>query len=186
MNSLEKSQIPLSAKANNACFQMLRLSSNSGYSRKDDTQYHEAKRLGASTYQGVIIQIHLPSERPPCCSNRKLLPALNLALPVFLDHLQLSCKQRKQAVLRVLSLVPWQQPPLPLCRLSTHNVLRTHIMRINYACLKNNWSCHPAKEKQTFFPYNYIQIWFRKSRSFLASFHTRWSLKAFLFRRVLS
>jgi len=97
---------PSAVKANTACFQALRLSSDSGYSLKNDTRHDEAKSLGASTYQGVIIQIHLPRKRPPCCSDRKLLPALNLALPVFLDHLQLSCKQRKHAVVRVLSLAP--------------------------------------------------------------------------------
>lgn len=134
MNKLEKSQMALSIKANNACLQMLHPRSNPGYSLKNETHYNKAKRPGASTYQGVIIQIHLPSERPPCCSNRKLLPALNLALPIFLDHFQLSCKQRKQAVLRVLSLMPWQQPPLPLCWFHMHDVLRTQYSE-NKLCL---------------------------------------------------
>lgn len=39
-----------------------------------------------------------------------------------------------------------KQPPLFVCLLYTQNILSTHIKRINYACLKNNWCCYPYRK----------------------------------------
>lgn len=60
----------------------------------------EARCLEAPTYQGVVVEIHLPGEGPPRRPHWELLPALDLALPILLDHLQFPCKQRAQAVFR--------------------------------------------------------------------------------------
>lgn len=64
-----------------------------------------------STYQGVVIQVHLPSEWAPRCSHRKLLPTLNFPFPIFLKDLQLACKEWKQ----VFSLVCCNNSHLFLC-----------------------------------------------------------------------
>lgn len=67
-------------------------------------QSSRVNNLNTSTYQGIIIQVHLPSEWPPGGSYWKLLPTLNFSFSIFLKHLQLSCRQWTQVEFRVLSL----------------------------------------------------------------------------------